>query len=214
MGLAGLSAFGPLIAALAVTWRTGATRAIFGPWRVHPAWIVGGLLAPMTLDVIARALDVATGGTLDAWVYLPSTPVHVAGLVVFSVGEEFGWRGYAQPRLVDRFGPVVGPLLLGTLWALWHAMYLVSPVTGRIEPVVLIVFASLPAWSVIYVWAMQRGGGSIAIALALHAGAHLDKVDRLPVDAWTTRVWIVVVTWIAAGWAARALVSARRSRGA
>lgn len=201
--LAGLSAFGPLLAAVAVTWGTGGTRGVFGPWRVHPGWLVAALLMPMAVNVVARGLDAATGGSVDAWVYLPSTAVHVAGLVVFPLGEEFGWRGYAQPRLVARYGPVAGPILLGTLWAVWHAMYLISPETGQVEPVAMILFAMLPAWSVVYVWAMRRAGGSIAVALALHAGAHLDKVDRLPLDDVSARVWIVVVACVAAAFAGK-----------
>ncbi len=36
------------------------------------------------------------------------------------LSEEFGWRGYLQPRLRARFTPGVTALLLGGIWALWH----------------------------------------------------------------------------------------------
>jgi membrane protease YdiL (CAAX protease family) len=35
-------------------------------------------------------------------------------------GEEFGWRGYAQNRLIRQFGIVGGLLLLGLIWGFWH----------------------------------------------------------------------------------------------
>lgn len=35
-------------------------------------------------------------------------------------GEEYGWRGFLQPLLQKRFGPISGVLLLGVLWGLWH----------------------------------------------------------------------------------------------
>jgi uncharacterized protein len=38
----------------------------------------------------------------------------------FAFGEEFGWRGYAQGKLVREFGLVKGLLLLGIIWGLWH----------------------------------------------------------------------------------------------
>ena len=34
--------------------------------------------------------------------------------------EEFGWRGYALPRLEEQFGLWIANTLLGILWAVWH----------------------------------------------------------------------------------------------
>ena len=38
----------------------------------------------------------------------------------FAFGEEFGWRGFAQGRLVREFGLARGLLLLGFIWGFWH----------------------------------------------------------------------------------------------
>ncbi|WP_010297354.1 CPBP family intramembrane glutamic endopeptidase [Clostridium senegalense] len=35
-------------------------------------------------------------------------------------GEEFGWRGYLQPRLQSIFGKRLGVLILGAIWGIWH----------------------------------------------------------------------------------------------
>ena len=35
-------------------------------------------------------------------------------------GEEIGWRGYMQPRLLARFGFWPGIGLTALIWAIWH----------------------------------------------------------------------------------------------
>lgn len=39
----------------------------------------------------------------------------------FAFGEEFGWRGYLLPRLVELLGPWPGLLASGAIWGFWHA---------------------------------------------------------------------------------------------
>src|SRR4030095_6150792 len=39
----------------------------------------------------------------------------------FALGEELGWRGYAQEKLLHEFGIIKGFLLLGIVWGFWHS---------------------------------------------------------------------------------------------
>ena len=38
-----------------------------------------------------------------------------------SLGEEWGWRGYMMPRLLEKMKPLPALLLGGVAWGLWHA---------------------------------------------------------------------------------------------
>jgi uncharacterized protein len=52
---------------------------------------------------------------------LPSALTYLGAFVVVLGGplfEEPGWRGFALPRQLH--GPLIGDLILGSLWALWH----------------------------------------------------------------------------------------------
>lgn len=39
---------------------------------------------------------------------------------VVTIGEEFGWRGYVQEKLMRKFGLNRGLILLGLIWGYWH----------------------------------------------------------------------------------------------
>jgi len=177
----GLSAFGPLLAVLAVAGPRHELRAVFGRWRTNPMWLVLALVASPAVHLAARALDVALGGRLGAWVAPPVTSEQLAALVVFPLGEEFGWRGFAYPRIVERLGVVRGALLLGVVWGLWHLVYGITPEAGAFDAVEFGVgMIELPLYSVVIAWVFERSNRSMGVALAFHAGAHLDHLERAP----------------------------------
>ena len=121
------------------------------------------------------------GGHPAQWLYPPTTPEQIAALVVFPLGEEFGWRGFAQPRLVRRYGPVKGSLVVGAGWGLWHLLYAVTPQHAGFDALGFgLLLVELPLYSVIIGWVFERSGRSLAVAVAFHAGAHLDNIQRAP----------------------------------
>jgi uncharacterized protein len=91
------------------------------------------------------------------------------------LGEEFGWRGYLQPRLSPG-RPLFGALLTGLIWALWHLplhlagyhLYGSAPVLSTIP--LLITYSVL--LSILFGWLQQRADSVWAPALA-HAAANM-----------------------------------------
>jgi membrane protease YdiL (CAAX protease family) len=208
--LAGLGAFGPTLAALAIAAPRRQLRDVFGRWRTNPLWIVVGLFLPMALHLPATLIEVALGGHPAQWFYFPALPEHVAAMVFFSVGEEFGWRGFAYPRLAERHGPVLGSVILGAVWALWHLGMWFTPEKGPPDLLTVgIGVADLALWSIVFAWVFERGHRSMAVAIALHAGGHLDNVFRAPETEVRLRVLRFVVLAIVAALAARALSKKR-----
>jgi membrane protease YdiL (CAAX protease family) len=176
---AGLSAFGPLLAALAVAGRRRELRQVFGRWRTRPIWVVLALLAPFAVHTLARLLYVAISGQPVRWLEAPRTPEALAALVVFPLGEEFGWRGFAHPRLTERLGSVRGPLALGVVWGLWHLLYAITPQAAGFDVVEFaLTMLELPFYSVLIAWVFERAERSMLVAIAFHAGAHLDHFER------------------------------------
>jgi membrane protease YdiL (CAAX protease family) len=207
MPMVGLGALGPTLAAFLLAARRRELRDAFGRWRTQPIWIVLGLLLPMAVQFPATGVEVALGGHPAHWFYPPVRPEHFAALVMFSLGEEFGWRGFAYPRLAQRHGPVVGSLILGTVWGLWHLGMLFAPDPLRALPAttILVYILDLALWSVPMAWMFERGSRSIAVAIAIHAGGHLDNISRAPETEVRLRILRVLVLAMVAGLAARSL---------
>ena len=87
------------------------------------------------------------------------------------MGEEPGWRGFALPRLQRLHGPLVGSLILGPLWALWH-LPLFWVRAWNFPPtllnIVLFVLAAIP-FTIVMTWVFNNTKGSLLIAVLVHA---------------------------------------------
>lgn len=94
-----------------------------------------------------------------------------AALVTGPLAEEFGWRGYLQPKLLGRLAPFWAALLVGCIWCSWHfALYRESVFAAPASA--LHFLAYLTAWSIFMVFLVQRAGGSVWPAVALHWAAN------------------------------------------
>ncbi|GAA3729826.1 membrane protease YdiL (CAAX protease family) [Spinactinospora alkalitolerans] len=52
---------------------------------------------------------------------MTSAAVNFALIFVFAgLGEEFGWRGPALPRLQQSRGPLAASVLVGLMWFAWY----------------------------------------------------------------------------------------------
>lgn len=64
----------------------------------------------------------------SAWVFAP----YLIAMMLFGGGqEEFGWRGYALPKLERDLGYWKANILLGTIWAVWHLPLWFIPGTSQ-----------------------------------------------------------------------------------
>jgi membrane protease YdiL (CAAX protease family) len=202
--LLGLGALGPLIAAvICSTRRAGGSgnRALFGRlWmpKVAPGWY---LVAPFVSGALLVAglagYALVTRADAGPWFYLPKAPERIVAMVMFSIGEEVGWRGYALPRLRQRFGILPANLGLGVLWGLWHLpMFIIAGLSPGLMVVLILGF--MPAGSVVFGWFFEKTRGSLAIAILLHMGAHLNNSHlALPANSLPAYVHSVVYVVVA-----------------
>jgi membrane protease YdiL (CAAX protease family) len=95
-------------------------------------WLLA-ILLPMAMIAISLPISIRLGWAAiapastaagrvagDPLKILKNVLLYTAISLPLAFGEEFGWRGYAQGKMVRQFGLVKGLLLLGLLWGFWH----------------------------------------------------------------------------------------------
>lgn len=185
LALAGLGAFAPFPAALLALRRepeSPGARSLFRKLRdprVHFGNALLALLLPGAILTLSLALASLVLGRDLKWFYPPRDAQHVLAMLLIPLGEELGWRGFAQQRLETRLGALNASLVLGALWALWHLpVFLIAGISIATLPWMLAFFV---AGSVLFTSLTHRGG--LPLAVLAHAGAHLDNSHQpLPQD--------------------------------
>jgi uncharacterized protein len=183
---------GPTLAALVMTaaleGRAG-VRALLGryvQWRFGLPWYLVALVGPLVLLLLAVAALYGTaalpplreqGNTIGA-AYLITLVVNlfIGGIL----GEESGWRGFALPRLQERYGPLLGSVVLSVFWSLWHLPLIVtSGGTTWTGSIALYIVLNV-ALTVVHTWVFNGTGSSLLAVLLLHAAINTPARLILP----------------------------------
>jgi hypothetical protein len=108
---------------------------------------------------------------------------------------------------------VIGSLILGSVWGLWHLGMMFAPDPLRALPALTIpiYMVELALWSVVIAWVFEQSHRSLAVAIAIHAGAHLDNVSRAPETEVRLRILRMAVLALCAAAAARSLTARKRA---
>ena len=200
-----LGSFGPLLSAAIVTALIGGSlRAWFAQalkWRVSVKWWLAAFFVPIILYGIMAAIHMLIGGTFNVAKVAPLLALPGGFLSVFLWGggnEELGWRGFALPRLQERYTPFRASLIIGVVWTLWHAP------PGIIELGLIPWALDLPFYmitvtgiSVVATWLYNKSGGSVLMTMVFHASVNVTQ-SLYPVEGMFTRTgeFARVIAWV------------------
>jgi len=176
---------GPSIAAFIVVLILGGWRGFvdllrpFGRWRASLAIWTLAIFGPGVLYLIGLGVHLLMGGEAPPFIMIREElnllPLYLVMVVLMPwngpVGEEFGWRGYALPKLQNKYGALTASLIIGTIWGIWHLPSFFAPqgVVGAIATKIGMVFI-IPytlgtiANSVFMTWVYNRSKASALIA--------------------------------------------------
>jgi CAAX protease family protein len=158
-----------------------------GRWRFGIGWYALALLLEPLIWAVSLVIALALGGrgqvvTLDFLIPLAA------------IGEEFGWRGYALPRLQPRIGAVPASLVIGVIWAAWHLPYFADP---SIHPLPFwidfgLFTVVLVSQSVLATWIYNSTRGSVLATILYHHSIHMASLVPVIPGVLGTAVMAVV----------------------
>ncbi len=176
-----LSVFGGLgptiaavVVALLVKGKPG-LRELFGPLllaRVGMPWYLVAFLGMPFLAAMALGLLILLDAARPDWAafgpWFGAFPIFLLNLLS-NVWEEIGWRGFALPLLQARYSALLSSLVLGILWAAWHAPLLLDPSHPMSTLPWYAFLINVVAISVIYTWLYNNTRGSLLLVTLFHA---------------------------------------------
>ena len=124
-----IGGFGPFISAIITLWIFEGKMSV-KQWlkhtfniRINPIWyVVGGLLLPILIGLTHHAAYLFAGGK-SGFSYNQPWGIYVASLISTTLlgggNEEPGWRGFATPRLMKKFHPIIANVIVSIFWVGW-----------------------------------------------------------------------------------------------
>jgi uncharacterized protein len=140
-------------------WRQG-TR-----WRVGVRWYLVVFAVPALAFGAAWAVSVVLGVELR---FGPLIPALISGLLA-GLLEEYGWSGYAFPKLHERYGFVAAGATVGVIVAIWHLPFFLIPWTTQAASSFPMFLGTLVAARIVFGWVYLGTAGSVLLTVLLHA---------------------------------------------
>lgn len=127
-------------------------------------WCVLAVIIPLALTGISGVVlalffnsqHYAWNGT---WVFYF---ISFFAMLLGSIGEEIGWRGYLLPTLNKKVTPFLSSIITGCLWGFWHLNY-----TSEILFWLLFILTTVEL-SIIFTFFLNRSNGNLWTVIIFH----------------------------------------------
>jgi membrane protease YdiL (CAAX protease family) len=149
--------------------------------RVSPrnVWIWIAVFLPFTWQFLGAVLDFGLGGSELLSVSIGS--LVVAALLAYPsifffggpLNEEPGWRGFATPKMQQRFTPLITGLFIGVVWTFWHFPLHLTTFYGDGVMGFLFRFIFNVPLGILFTWYYNRSNGNLFGCILLHTSVNV-----------------------------------------
>lgn len=201
-----LAVYAPGLAGIFLVWRSYGLKGLGSFFRRLTLWrapILWWLFLLLVIPAIVYTAAAVKGTLSNPFPFSPwyvVFPALVRSLFLGPIGEEFGWRGLALPLLQRKFAPFWASLILGFIWAIWHAPAFVLSGTPQSAWSFGPFFLGLVAITVILTPLFNASRGSLLIAVIYHL--HMMNPifpDAQPWDNFLFAIAAVIIVWLNRG---------------
>lgn len=185
----------------AVSEGRAGVRSLLGKlahWRIRLKWVVIALALALVVRLIMSFMALGLGiiSTIQLRPGGPAQYVILATVFfVFAIPEELGWRGYALPKLLERYSPLAAGLIIGVLWGSLHlALLLPGMMNEGASP--LATLLGLVGGSVLITWLYVNSDGSIVLTTLFHAAQSFFVIVNEGLTG-TQQAWLMAAVYLA-----------------
>jgi uncharacterized protein len=172
-----LAVYSPALTSLALTTVVDGTAgfkqllARLMPWRASALWYVVILIGFPVVGVSAGLVTLPFGAShmhMPDWGRFYYSLIPALVIDPGPLGEELGWRGFALPRMLERWSPLGASAILGAIWGVWHlpAFFIVG--LPHKDLAFLAMLAATVSVSIVDTWIFLRTDGSILLMILVH----------------------------------------------
>jgi hypothetical protein len=140
-------------------------------WKYYLAALVAPPVFVTAVVLIVQALGLGEFRWSEVgWLVYLALLLKTLPNVLFTLGEEYGWRGYLLPRLLP-LGEIRATLLVALIWGPWHVPFLLAGFNypGVNFWVAFLVFLfTIVALSFACTWFYIASSGSVLVVALLH----------------------------------------------
>jgi membrane protease YdiL (CAAX protease family) len=197
--------FGPMLSAMVLNrlsdGREG-LRQFLGSLvnrRLQPIWYAVAFSPLLAYGLVALGLRLFQGTWADFSLlgqvnFLPNLGIMALFLWIFTfgLGEEFGRRGFALPRLQRNRSALAASLILWPLWALWHWPMFLYVYDLALVPMILL---GMLTGTIFLTWLYNSTGGSLLILILWHGTYNFITASKAGEGLIAALVTAFVMIW-------------------